>query len=257
MMTHDDAFDLLAAFALDAVDDAERREIELHVRQCPRCLSELVGLREVASALGNCVEPVPEDLWSGISGRLVIPREDNPPSLPRAIFTRPLGEKGITTPRSRAGRRYLMAVTAVAAAAVAAAGILGINMAGTNEQNNRLQAQIGSNASSVVAALEAPGHKLVDLKNAERVQLAQFVVLPSGRGYMVSSSLPKLDTDKTYQLWATVGGQAISIGLLGPAPSKATFTLADANAASQLGVTVEPYGGSVVPTSTMLASGTF
>ena len=248
MMTHEDILDLLAVFALDAVDDAEQREIESHLRECPRCAAELVGLRDVASALGNCVEPVPEDLWSGISGRLVIPQDEPSSSLPRVTLVRP-------PPRSRAGRRYLMAVTAVAAAAVAVAGVLGITLAGTNEQNDRLQAQIGSNASSVVAALEAPGHKVVDLKNTEQVKLAQFVVLPNGRGYLVSSTLPKLNVAQTYQLWAIVGGQAISLGLLGQSPTQATFTLAGSNAESQLGVTVEPSGGSVVPTTTMLASG--
>ena len=255
MMTHEEILDLLAVFALDAVDDLEHRQIELHLRECPRCAAELVGLREVASALGNCVEPVPEDLWSGISGRLVIPQDERPSSPPGAVLPHPVGAKRIAAPRSRAGRRYLMAVTAVAAAAAAAAGVLGISLAGTNAQNDRLQAEIGSNASSVVAALEAPGHKVVDLKNAEQTKLAQFVVVPSGRGYLVSSALPKLNSAQTYQLWAIVGGQAISLGLLGQSPTQATFTLADSNNASELGVTVEPSGGSVVPTTTMLASG--
>ena len=85
-------------------------------------------------------------------------------------------------------------------------------------------------------------------------KLAQFVLLPSGRGYLVSSALPKLTADRTYQLWGIIGGQAISLGLLGPAPSQAAFTVAGSGVPSQLGVTVEPAGGSVLPTTAMLAS---
>lgn len=148
-----------------------------------------------------------------------------------------------------------MVVTSVAAAAVAATAVLSFSLVRTSHQNDRLQAQLGTNSSSVVAALETPGHMLVNLRTASHAQLAQFVLLPSGRGYLVSSSLPKLKGDNTYQLWGVIGGQAISLGLLGPSPSQATFTVAG-NAPSQLGVTVEPAGGSVIPTTAMLASGT-
>ena len=260
MITHDESHDLLGAFALDAVEDLEHDEIEAHTRECPRCATELMALREVASALGNCVEPVPEGLWSIISSRLGTGEPDVPPPsliqiLSRAEMSDNDARLAGRAPRSRAGRRYLIVVTSVAAAAAAAASVLGVNLARTSDENTRLQAQIGTNSSSVVAALEAPGHALLSLRGANHQQLAQFVVLPSGRGYLVSSSLPKLTADHTYQLWGIVGGQAISLGLLGPAPSQAAFTLDGSAVPSRLGVTIEPAGGSVVPTSVMLASG--
>ena len=42
------------------------------------------------------------------------------------------------------------------------------------------------------------------------------MVLPDGRGYLVQSDLPSLSAKETYQLWGVVGGQPISIGILGP-----------------------------------------
>ena len=69
-MTHDEVSELLAAYALDAVDGDERTELEEHLAACPRCRGELDGLREVAGALGNSVEPLPEGLWSQIASRL-------------------------------------------------------------------------------------------------------------------------------------------------------------------------------------------
>lgn len=259
MITHDQAHDLLAAFALDAVGDMEHDQIESHLKECPRCAMELRALRDVASALGNCVEAVPECLWSVISSRLSLPeQEELPPTflkaLPRTGKAEKAARSSAKTSRSRTGRRYLIVVTSVAAATAAAAVVLGLGLVRTSDQNDRLQAQIGSNSSSVVAALETPGHTLVSLRAPNHAELARFVLLPSGRGYLVSSALPRVTADHTYQLWGIIGGQAISLGLLGPAPSQAAFTVAGSGVPSQLGVTVEPAGGSVVPTTTMLAT---
>ena len=54
----------------------------------------------------------------------------------------------------------------------------------------------------------------------------KVVVLPSGQGYLVSSTLPSLDKGRTYQLWAIEGNQPISLGLLGGSPGQAAFTMA-------------------------------
>ena len=90
MITHDQAHDLLAAFALDAVDGGiEHDQIESHLNECPRCATEIVALRDVASALGNCVEPVPERLWSVISSRLSVSKQEEPaPPLLKAAASR-------------------------------------------------------------------------------------------------------------------------------------------------------------------------
>ena len=68
-----------------------------------------------------------------------------------------------------------------------------------------------------------PGHKVVNVESAGHVQLAQFVVLPSGQGYLVKSNLPTLSSAKTYQLWGVINGQAISLGLLGQTPHAAAL----------------------------------
>jgi hypothetical protein len=257
VISHDQAHDLLAALALDAVEHFEHDQIESHLSECPRCATELMALLDVASALGNCVEPVPERLWSVISSQLSVPEQQAP--LPLLKVPPSTGRKDLAarcsakTPRSRNGRRYLIVVTSVASAAVAAAAVLGFSLVRTSDQNDRLQAQIGSGSSSVMTALETPGHTLVSLRAPNHARLARLVLLPSGRGYLVSSSLPKLTDGNTYQLWGIIGGEAISLGLLGPAPSGAAFTVGS-GAPSQLGVTVEPANGSVLPTTTMLAS---
>src|SRR5580700_5024848 len=117
-MTHDEAGDLLGAYALDAVDGDEFTELEEHLETCPRCRAELDSLREVAAAMGNSVEPLPEGLWSQIAGRLPERQEDaEPPPMPRLTsevrtpFRAPAGGRG---PRRRT------TITSIGAIAVAA-----------------------------------------------------------------------------------------------------------------------------------------
>ena len=77
MMIHD-PHDLLAAYALDAVENDDRLRVEQHVAHCPRCQAELDGYRDVAAAIGNSVEkyptrsgPVSPADW--LSDRLMVP----------------------------------------------------------------------------------------------------------------------------------------------------------------------------------------
>ena len=160
------------------------------------------------------------------------------------------------TPRSsrlRASRGRLISVASLAVAAAAVAAVLGVNLVHANNQISNLKNAPPASAS---AALRTPGHKVVNVESASHVELAQFVVLPKGQGYLVKSSLPTLSATKTYQLWGVINGRAISLGLLGRAPHAVAFTLAGSPQPSKLGITVEPVGGSVVPTGAMLAAGT-
>lgn len=132
--------------------------------------------------------------------------------------------------------------------------VLGLSLAHAEHRIGQLQSAAGR-PSPVAQALAAPGHRLVVLRTPADETMATFVVLPDGRGYLVSSALPSLGTGRTYQLWGIVGGRAISLGLLGAAPHQAAFTLAGAWRASSLGLTAEPSGGSVMPTRPIVASG--
>src|SRR5487761_2676915 len=62
--------ELLGAFALDAVDDSEREEVEAHLLVCPRCRAEVAAHREVAALLANGGSVAPEQLWSKIAGEI-------------------------------------------------------------------------------------------------------------------------------------------------------------------------------------------
>ena len=56
-MTHEEAVELLPAYALGALD-ADVAGLEAHLEQCDRCRAELAGYLETTAALGEAVETV-------------------------------------------------------------------------------------------------------------------------------------------------------------------------------------------------------
>lgn len=256
MITHQDANELLASYALDAVDFDERNLIEDHLVECPRCRAEEDAFRDVAAAMGNSVEPLPGGLWANISGRLPERQDADRPPMPRLLrdeFSESPSSK-VRSIRSGSRPKRIAMLGSLVGAAAAVATVLGVGLVRADNQVNRLQAAPSSTSNAVVAALETPGHKVVNMKNANDLRQAQFV-LASGRGYLVASNLPTLESDQTYQLWGLVSGQPISLGLLGQTPSQSIFTLAGDSPPTQLRITVEPSGGSVVPSGDVVAQG--
>lgn len=254
MMEHDEAVELVAVLALDALDADERREVEEHVAQCPRCLGELDAWREVAGALGNSVEPVPEGLWSNIAIRLYEDPKSPAPSLASLPIDLSAGAGVRRRPPPTSLRRPAWLVTIGVAAVVVA--VLALALANANGKVGNLQSALSaSSQSQVAAALKTPGHELVNLSSANSARLAQFVMLPDGHGYLVSSRLPPLASGETYQLWGIIAGKAISLGLMGSSPGHVAFTVASAPSPSELAVTVEPSAGVSTPSKTILASG--
>lgn len=251
-MTHDEATELLAAMALDALDTDAHTRVEEHILTCPECQSELDSLREVASALGNTYDAPPEGLWSQIATRLY---ETDPTDAPsRPVFLEDFDPAGPNDhPRTRRARGFLVTVSLAAAAAII---VLGLTLSSANDHVANLENALASNAhNGVASALATPGHKLVTLSGTDHQVLASFVLLPDGRGYLVNSHMPALPSYETYQLWGIVNGSPVSIGVMGSTPHAVAFTLATSPAPTEIGVTIEPAGGSLTPTKGMVASG--
>jgi anti-sigma-K factor RskA len=264
VISHDNASELLGAYALDAVDNDELTELEEHLASCPRCRAELDGLREAAGALGNSVAPPPEGLWPRIAERLGDDLEgEEPPPMPELTVGAPTEPSPFRAPSSGRTRRtrsntLLLGSAAVAASAVAI--VLGIGLVRSQHDVTNLQQAVAheravARSTPAQIALRTPGHRVVNLVDSSHVELARFVILRGGRGYLVSSSLPALQRGQTYQLWGIAGTTPISLGLLGRSPYGSTFTLAGAPSTGTLALTAEPSGGTVAPTGAIVASG--
>ena len=248
-MSHEEAFELLAPLALDALDPEVRLHVDAHVESCLDCRRELDELREVAAALGNTIESPPEDLWARIASNLY---EDpiDVTSLPPLLIEYPVSE----IPRGgRVARRARIIVAATLLAAAAAIFALAINLSSESGRVANLQSELQT--SAVRQALATPGHRLVTMSGNNNKVLATFVVLHDGTGYLVSSKLTPLPAGEAYQMWGIVDGTPVSIGVMGSQPRHVAFTLASSPGPSILGITVEPAGGAVTPSNPMVASG--
>jgi hypothetical protein len=274
-MTHEQATELLASYALDAVSTHEHDQIESHLSECPRCRSDLDGFREVAAAMGNSVEPLPEGLWSSIAARLPERPQQEAREMPQLVSNRTTldAPEGVETDlpvlsprRQRFAKGPIGTVGSIAVAAAAVATVFGIGLVQSqhtvNNDNKLITQQATQIARSVTArhstaveiALRTKGHTVVSLANGT-AEVATFVLLPDGQGYLYKSSLPTLMAGHVYQLWGVVGLQTISLGLLGSTPNQSQFTVAGAHP-SRLSITVESANGAIAPTGPLVASGT-
>ena len=200
-----DIHDLVGAYAVDALDDDERRAYETHLEGCAECRAELDRLREPVTALAESASVAPPP---ALKERVMAEvRRDTAPVVP--LETRRRGRPG-------------WAALAVAALAALVLGVVAVVQ--TMARNDL------SGPSSVVAAAEAaatePGSIVADFETDEGV-VGQVVLTPNGEGFMIPSDLAPLDEARTYQLWVLTPDElAISAGVLGndPAPSRFTWS---------------------------------
>jgi hypothetical protein len=262
VITHRDANELLAAFALDAVPRDECERITAHLQECPFCHDELDALLRVAAAMANSIEPLPGGLWSRISSLLPVHHEHGRSTPALGADSRRRSDhirrgQSQSHPRRRKSsrrRRTTLAGCAVAAAAITTALSLNVVSAGNHVAQLRREMSQSTNAP-VRTALQAPGHKIVDLSGARHSELARFVLDPDGRGYLLNSGLPALSSQATYQLWGLINGRIISLGILGRSLHQVAFTVKGSPRLVRLGISIEPTGGSIQPSGRMLISG--
>jgi len=228
--------EMLGAFALDAVDADERLLVEDHLRGCPRCRDEVAQHREVAAQLAIAGSAAPQGLWSRIAAELDAAEPE--PDLARLY---PL------TARGHSPRWATRGLVSAAAVIVVLLGALGWEV---HTQDDRVQgitaafAQTGVDRAAQYALVD-PNSKEFYLTSANGRFRLEAVLQPDGNGYLVpgiKGSLPALSSDQTYQLWGIIGGQRISVGVLGPDPGVVAFR-ASAPKIAALAITTEAAGG--------------
>ncbi len=248
-LNHNELRELLGAFALDAVDDDERQAVERHLVECRPCRVEMSEHREVAGLMASGWAPAPEGVWQKIASAL----EEAPPAmrLPQVVSLDAERERRRS---SRAGP-LRVAVAVSAAAAVAVVAFLGVKIIDTSERVNELAApQRDPLARAAEDASRQPDARAVSLRTSDGRAAAEAVLLQDGTGYLVRNDLPPLPAGRTYQLWAVVGNNKVSVGVLGPRPGPAAFhTSGDVSA---LAITNEVAGGVIVSQEQPAALGT-
>ena len=251
-MTHQEIEELLGAYALDAVDADEAREVEDHLAGCPRCRAEVAEHREVAALLtsGTAVAP-PAGVWDKIAADL----GDGPPPVPIEVaFGRRDPEPVVTAPPRRSPLLGLAAAAAIIVIALMA--VVLVNQRRDLDDVRDQLAAVGNGPSEgeLAALLADPDTDVVDLTGDAAG--ARALIGEDGNGMLLAAGLPELGADETYQLWGLPEGtdEMVSLGVLGAEPGQAAFHVEDG--ITTLAISREPEGGSSEPTTDPLVLGT-
>jgi Anti-sigma-K factor rskA len=264
-LTDSELDDLLGAYALNAVDNAEQDAVNRYLARSPRARSEVADHLLVASALGSSAAEAPLPLWDRISDQLV---EKQPatastgPTSPTTSKAQSPTRNATVIPIERRTRSTTRAMAWVgsAAAAIIAIGFLGFQVEHQNQRigkiNKELQAAQAKNQNtlSVETLMAAPGTKVATLE-ADGRQLARIVLGKDGRGFLVNSASFHLPKGEVLQLWGVQNDQVISLGVM--SDSTASVPLSAAGDWSKFVLTAEHTGGVVVSDGPALAAGTF
>lgn len=243
MTSVDQTRELLGVYALDAVDDVERRRVEILLASDPSARDEVERLRRVTDKLGNAAESAPPaQLWESIQSAIDADSPAHNPlgsTEPTSIFT---------SKRHRSVNKPFLAAAAVLAVFV----IGGAIFAGVRQDEN-VPSTIAAMTAMANDAASKPGSRTGFLTDPGQTMTVQVVADAQGHGFLMTDPLPALPEDETYQLWAANNGTMISLGMLGSNPEMSMVPIDPS--VTELALTREPVSGSVAPTSNPMATG--
>lgn len=234
---------LTGAYSVDALDEFERRQFEAHLAQCPDCAHEVAELRATAALLATAVgERPPDALLARVLAQITRTRQGSPIGSHRR-------ERGST--RFGSDNRWLVRLTTVAAAvAIAVAIALGGLAVHTGHQLAGAQAELAHD-QTLSQMLAAPDARVGTGSNAAGASGLVVFSHDLNQAVLVANRMPAAPAGWAYQAWLLGIGNPRSAGLLSPGPDSTMAPLAFSGltGASMIGITVEPAGGSLQPTS--------
>jgi len=237
--------DLLALYAVDALDGAEREAVEAHLSTCAPCTAEVAAHVDALAEL-TADRPPPDGAWDAIAGRLGAAAGTaapaGPPVTPPAAST--LRAESL---RRRPLARWVAPIAAATVAAVAAVAIAAVAVLGGNDAEPGL-------TELAAAALDEPSATVVPMVAESGAPVARTVLTADGVGYVFLDDLEPLPAARVYQLWSLGGDAPVSLGLLGNASDRVAVFRAPSEL-RRLAISAEPARGSVAPTGPVVASG--
>ena len=245
--TNESLHALSGAYAVDALDDAERAAFEEHLRGCHDCQDEVASLREAASLMADdaATSPPPTLRDSVLSGISTI--RPLPPEKPAA--TEVEDTASVVVPM-RHRRRLRLAALAAAAAVLAIVGV-GAVFQPWQDRNQAPPSATLSPADRVLAADDAR-HISIRFDDGSRATVVRS--LSEGKAVLVTSDMAAPPAGKTFELWLQdKTGHMAKAGLMSTPGDNKVLLRGDAAKATGVGITVEPAGGSDQPTSAPIA----
>lgn len=246
---------LTGAYSLNAVDDQERAAFERFALSDADARDEVRSLSETAALLAYAVpeEAPPAELKANIMAAIRDTRQ-----VPASSIVRDISSARSRRAKSTSDSRR-WAVPAAAAAALLVVGGIGAGSwalgqtTGKNSVEQQLaQAQASQDQQQAFLAIMAsPDAKVVSKSLSEGGSVTIVSSAKANQAAVMTTELPKLPSDKTYQLWYISATGAVPAGLMQASTGPSLHVLSGTmGAATNVGITVEPSGGSKVPTTT-------
>jgi hypothetical protein len=266
----------VGSYVVNALDGAELSEFESHLAVCETCRREVVEFSETAGHLGSLVETTPppalrSSILAAIQQVRPLPPEApaptgepvSPPTLIPTV-TEPDGDQDrgrevvdaadgsapIDELAVRRSRRTTRILALVAAAALVVA--LGLGGWVANLRQDRQAPVAASTAEAQLLA--APDLRVVTTKLQNGGEASFRVSKSLNKALFVGENLPSPGADKDYQLWTIKGTAAVPDSVFAGGAIQKTWLSGDVSVADGAAVTIEPRGGSTVPTQPVLGS---
>lgn len=236
---HQDIYEMLGAYALDAVTDDERDLIEAHLAVCPLCAQELAFLSEAADTLPLGVDQYqpPNHLRDRIAAIGQTPQANERPAESPSPAPVDLSQRrDDRSSGSDSGSSRILFFAPWAAAAV-----LLIAVVGMFAWNIQLQSDLRERPTMETVSVNTTG---AEGAQAELLYFTdQQVIVLDVRG------LPQRQEEEVYQVWLFQEGQPLPAGVFGE-PADLVAISANIEQYEAVGVTIEPGPlGSPEPTS--------
>jgi anti-sigma-K factor RskA len=233
-----DLHHLSGAYAVDALDDAERAEFEQHLAVCASCRAEVAELTDTAHALGALSEATPPPhLRDAVLGGIARVRP-LPPLLSEEQQEEGEDGDGDATVVPFIRRTSTWLATAAAVILLAVGGLVWHPWSADDGTLTAVdQVRRAQDATTVTSQ---KGDLSATLAYSRQLDRSALTV----------TGLPPVPSGKTYQLWYIGSQGARSAGFLEATDGRGSAVLeGQIDGAGQVGVTVEPAGGSPAPTT--------
>jgi hypothetical protein len=285
-LSHDEAFALLDAVAMDSLDAGERDAVLAHAATCATCGPELESLRETFAQLAFAAPP-PAEVEQGVRERIhsrlmdrvgvdertagaPMLRLESSPALPMTMTQ----ERRVIS--SLAWRRAEWIAAAASVLLVVSIGLLAATLRDRETVHDALQAELAQGTKTrvasdslrtLIASRDSMIAGLIGRDVAVMTLTSSGAKAPYARMFwdtsrntwtLAAHNMPALKAGRTYQLWLVTKTAKISAGVFAPtngeAVVRATYPLSR-DSLEAIAVTEEPAGGVPQPTGALVIAG--
>lgn len=257
--------ELLTFYALDAVTDSERKQVEAYVASDPEARLRLDEMLRTVSALPYASEPLapPPALKRTLMDRVHADAEKR--FAPPAPIRTSAWSRFIESILPRAGQLFPQAVIVLSLFIALAVGAWGLSL--RNElkslqaQTAQLQEELAQQ-QEVLALISSPNSQTFVITGTDHQPESHGQLIAdseTGSAVLVVAGLQQLEAGKIYEFWLIKGSTPVAAGLFEVNDEgKAILQVSHAvtpGSYDAIGVSVEPVGGSVQPTGDIVMLG--